>query len=69
MVMKIAIFGDVHGNIEALKVAYDAAVAGNVDKTYHLGDLGGYAPFVMAAHRNTVYCSNHSRGVNNVLSS
>jgi putative phosphoesterase len=46
MVMKIAIFGDVHGNIEALKVAYDAAVAGNVDKTYHLGDLGGYAPFV-----------------------
>jgi len=44
--MKIAVFGDIHGNIEALKVAYDAAIAARVDKIYHLGDLGGYAPFV-----------------------
>lgn len=44
--MKIAILGDIHGNIEALKAAYDAAVSGNVEKIYHLGDLGGYAPFV-----------------------
>ncbi|MEW6739624.1 MAG: metallophosphoesterase family protein [Nitrospirota bacterium] len=44
--MKIAILGDIHGNIEALKAAYDAAVSNNVEKIYHLGDLGGYAPFV-----------------------
>ena len=44
--MKIAVFGDIHGNIEALKVAYEAAVAANADKIFHLGDLGGYAPFV-----------------------
>lgn len=43
--MKIAVFGDIHGNIEALKTAYDA-VSNNVEKIYHLGDLGGYAPFV-----------------------
>jgi putative phosphoesterase len=46
MTMKIGIFGDVHGNIEALKAAYEAAVTAKVDKIYHLGDLGGYAPFV-----------------------
>lgn len=44
--MKIAILGDIHGNIEALKVVYDAAKAQDVGKIYHLGDLGGYAPFV-----------------------
>ena len=43
--MKIAVFGDIHGNIEALQAAYDA-VARDVDKILHLGDLGGYAPFV-----------------------
>ena len=44
--MKIAIFGDIHGNIEALKAAYDAAQAARAEKVYHLGDLGGYSPFV-----------------------
>jgi putative phosphoesterase len=44
--MKICILGDIHGNIEALKVAYDAALSQKVEKIYHLGDLGGYAPFV-----------------------
>jgi putative phosphoesterase len=44
--MKFAVFGDIHGNIEALKVAYDAARAAGVEKIYHLGDLGGYSPFV-----------------------
>ncbi len=43
--MKIAVFGDIHGNIEAIKAAYTAC-SGRVDKIYHLGDLGGYAPFV-----------------------
>ena len=44
--MKIALLGDIHGNIEALNAAYDAAMKENPDKVYHLGDLGGYAPFV-----------------------
>jgi putative phosphoesterase len=44
--MKIAILGDIHGNIEALKAAYAEAVSRGLDKIYHLGDLGGYAPFV-----------------------
>jgi putative phosphoesterase len=44
--MKIAIFGDIHGNIEALRAAYVAARTAGAEKTYHLGDLGGYAPFV-----------------------
>jgi putative phosphoesterase len=44
--MKIAVFGDIHGNIDALKAAHEAATALKPDKIYHLGDLGGYAPFV-----------------------
>ncbi len=44
--MKIAVFGDIHGNIEALKAVYDAALALKPVKIYHLGDLGGYASFV-----------------------
>ena len=44
--MKIAVFGDIHGNIEALKIAYDTVTAAKPDKIFHLGDLGGYAPFV-----------------------
>ncbi len=44
--MKFAVFGDIHGNIEALKAAYAAAQAAGAEKIYHLGDLGGYSPFV-----------------------
>ena len=44
--MKFAVFGDIHGNIEALKAAYTAAQAAGAEKIYHLGDLGGYSPFV-----------------------
>jgi putative phosphoesterase len=44
--MKIAVFGDIHGNIESLEAAYDAAMILKPDKIFHLGDLGGYAPFV-----------------------
>ncbi len=44
--MKIAVFGDIHGNIEALKAAYDTVTALKPDRVFHLGDLGGYAPFV-----------------------
>jgi putative phosphoesterase len=44
--MMFAIFSDIHGNIEALKAAYEAAQAAGAEKIYHLGDLGGYSPFV-----------------------
>jgi putative phosphoesterase len=44
--MKLAVFGDIHGNIEALEAAYDAALILKPDKIFHLGDLGGYAPFL-----------------------
>jgi len=44
--MKIAILGDIHGNLPAHQIAYDVAVEANAEKIYHLGDLGGYAPFV-----------------------
>jgi putative phosphoesterase len=44
--MKFTLFGDIHGNIEALKAAYGAAQAAGAEKIYHLGDLGGYSPFV-----------------------
>jgi putative phosphoesterase len=44
--MKIAVFGDIHGNIAALEAAYKAASERGFDKAYHLGDLGGYAPFI-----------------------
>jgi putative phosphoesterase len=47
--MKIAVLGDIHGNIEALKSAYEVVLSREVDKIYHLGDVGGYAPFVNEA--------------------
>lgn len=47
--MKIAVFGDIHANIKALEAAYKAASKENIEKFYHLGDLGGYAPFVNEA--------------------
>jgi putative phosphoesterase len=44
--MKVAILGDIHGNIEALKAVHPRALALGVETFFHLGDLGGYAPFV-----------------------
>lgn len=44
--MKFAVFGDIHGNIEALRAAYEAAGKAGAEKIFHLGDLGGYSPFV-----------------------
>jgi putative phosphoesterase len=44
--MKLAVFGDIHGNIEALKAAHEASRAAGAEKICHLGDLGGYSPFV-----------------------
>jgi len=44
--MKVAVLGDIHGNIEALTAAYSVVQSLKPDKVYHLGDLGGYSPFV-----------------------
>ena len=44
--MRFAVFGDIHGNSEALMAAYQAARGAGAEKIYHLGDLGGYSPFV-----------------------
>lgn len=44
--MKFAVFGDIHGNLVALKAVYEAAQAAGAERIYHLGDLGGYSPFV-----------------------
>ena len=59
--MKFAVFGDIHGNIEALKAAYEAAQAAGAEKIYHLGDLGGYAPFV---NEVVAFCT--ERGIDGV---
>jgi len=44
--VRLAILGDIHGNMEALGSAYEAALKEGPDDVMHLGDLGGYAPFV-----------------------
>ena len=44
--MKYAFISDVHGNFPALKaVLADIDARADVDGIYHLGDLGGYAPW------------------------
>jgi putative phosphoesterase len=43
--MKLAIFSDVHSNLEALRAVLADIDAAGVDRIYCLGDLVGYAPF------------------------
>ena len=44
--MKYALISDIHGNLPALEaVLADLDERGDADATYHLGDLGGYAPW------------------------
>ena len=43
--MRIAIFGDIHGNIAALDAVLLDIAAQKPDRVYCLGDLVGYAPF------------------------
>jgi predicted phosphodiesterase len=45
-IIRIAVFGDIHGDIDAYSAAHCEAAGRKVDAMYHLGDLGGYAPFV-----------------------
>jgi predicted phosphodiesterase len=44
--MRYALISDIHANLPALRaVLTDIDRLGNVDATYHLGDLTGYAPW------------------------
>src|SRR5215212_3578174 len=44
--MKFALISDIHANLPALEaVLDDISQQGDVDAIYHLGDLGGYAPW------------------------
>ena len=44
--MRYALISDIHGNLPALDAALrDIAQRGDVDATYHLGDLVGYGPW------------------------
>src|SRR5947207_10717204 len=44
--MKLALISDIHANLPALEaVLGDIDRRGDVDATYHLGDLVGYAPW------------------------
>ena len=44
--MKIALISDIHSNLPALRaVLADVSSRADVDATYHLGDLVGYAPW------------------------
>jgi predicted phosphodiesterase len=44
--MRYALISDIHANLPALEaVLADIAARGDIDATYHLGDLVGYAPW------------------------
>jgi putative phosphoesterase len=43
--MKIALISDIHANLPALEAVLDDIEKQQVDATYHLGDLVGYAPW------------------------
>jgi predicted phosphodiesterase len=43
--MRYALISDVHANLPALRAVLADIAGRNLDATYHLGDLGGYAPW------------------------
>jgi predicted phosphodiesterase len=44
--MRLALISDIHANLPALEAVLDhIAAVPNIDATYHLGDLVGYAPW------------------------
>ena len=45
MTMRYALISDIHANLPALKAVLQDVATRDVDATYHLGDLGGYAPW------------------------
>lgn len=67
--MKIALFSDIHANIDALKPVLDDIYSRKPDAVYCLGDLVGYAPYpneVIDAIREKgipVIAGNYDQGV------
>ena len=67
--MKIALFSDIHANIDALQPVLQDLNSKKADAVYCLGDLVGYAPFpneVIQAIRNNgipVIAGNYDQGV------
>jgi predicted phosphodiesterase len=43
--MRLGLISDIHANLPALEAVLDSLRRRNVDATYHLGDLVGYAPW------------------------
>src|SRR5690349_15267182 len=44
-VMRYGLISDIHANLPALKAVLHDIAARDLDATYHLGDLVGYAPW------------------------
>jgi len=67
--MKIALFSDIHANIDALERVLEDIDSKNPDAVYCLGDLVGYAPFpnevidVIRSHGIPVIAGNYDQGV------
>ncbi len=67
--MRLGIFSDIHGNLEALEAVLKAMEDDNIDMTVHLGDLVGYnanpAECVDLVHRSGSVCimGNHDLAV------
>lgn len=67
--MKIALFSDIHANIDALHPVLDDISSRNPDVIYCLGDLVGYAPYpnevieFIRSKRIPVIAGNYDQGV------
>ena len=68
--MRYALLSDIHANLPALEaVLADIAASGDIDATYHLGDLVGYAPWpdetvaLLAEHGITGIAGNYDSTV------
>jgi Calcineurin-like phosphoesterase superfamily domain len=60
--MRYALISDIHGNLPALEaVLADIDARESVDAVYHLGDLGGYAPWP-----NEVVATLQDRGITGI---
>ena len=67
--MKIALFSDIHANIDALKPVLNDIEQNKPDAVYCLGDLVGYAPYpnevvqLIRSYRIPVIAGNYDQGV------
>jgi hypothetical protein len=61
---KVAIFSDIHGNLEALQAVLRALESAGVERKICLGDVAGYGPnpvecVDLARNFDVVLCGNH----------